>query len=158
MVPDTFISASRPRSRSRRRPVQPKAKAALDHAIIILVEAVRRAQKEVPGGRVYAAKLNEKAYAIDILVSDVLREVRIDADSGKVLNIAEKDTTQEEIRKAKRALGATRFTMWYALDAAMDDVDFGRPFEARLNNGDYKIKLLVDGRVVEVGIDAYTGR
>ena len=151
-------AGTRPRSRRRRRSEQPKAKAALDHAIIILVEAVRRAQKELPGGRVYAAKLDKNAYEIDILVGDVLREVRIDAISGKILNIAEKDATPEEIRKAKRALGATRFTMWYALDAAMDDVDFGRPFEARLNNGDYKIKLFVDGRVVEAGIDAYTGR
>ena len=152
------VRTSRPRSPSRRRSAQPKAKAALDHAIIILVEAVRRAQKEVSGGRVYAAKLDENAYKIDILVGDVLRIVRIDAVSGKVLNIAEKNTTEKEIREVKRVLGATRFTMWYALDAAMDDVDFGRPFEARLNNGDYRIKLFVDGKVVETGIDAYTGR
>ena len=150
---------TRPQARrSRRRPEQPKAKAALDHAIIILVEAVRRAQNEVPGGRVYAAKLEKNSYEIDILVGNVLREVRLDAVSGKILNIAEKDATPEEVRKAKRELSATRFTMWYALDEAMDDVDFGRPFEVRLNNGDYKIKLFVEGKVVEKGIDAYTGR
>jgi uncharacterized membrane protein YkoI len=133
-------------------------KAALDHAIIILVEAVRRAQNELPGGRVYAARLDKNEYAIDILVGDELHEVRIDSVSGKVLKIENKKTKPEDIRKSKRALGATRFTMWYALDTAMDAVDFGRPFEVRLNNGDYRIKLLVEGKVVEKGIDAYTGR
>ena len=149
---------TRSRARHRPRPEQPKVKAALDHAIIILVKAVRRAQNEVPGGRVFAAELNENAYEIDILVGDELREVRIDAVSGKVLKIEKKSVKPEDLRKAKRELSATRFTMWYALDAAMDAVDFGRPFEARLNNGNYKIKLFVEGKVVEKGIDAYTGR
>ena len=39
----------------------------------------------------------------------------------------------------------------------MDSVDFGRPFEARMNNGDYEIKLLVGKRVVDADIDGYTG-
>lgn len=149
---------TRPKRRAgSRRSGQPEMTAALDRAVVILVEAVRRAQKEIPGGRVLTATLDDDAYEIDILVGDSLRKVQIDAVSGRVRKIDEQEASGEQVSKAKRTLGETRFTMWYALDKAMDKVDFGRPFEARLNNGDYEIKLLVGESVVEVEIDALAG-
>jgi gamma-glutamyltranspeptidase/glutathione hydrolase len=144
------------RRASKQPAVQPEITAALDRAVIILVEAVRRAQKEIPGGRVFAAKLNDDAYEIELLAGDSVRKVWIDSISGHVVK-KQHDTSGEQLSKAKRAVGETRFTMWYALDKVMDNVDFGRPFEARLNNGDYEIKLLVGDSVVERDIDAYMG-
>ena len=143
------------RSRPAKQPTE--IKAALDRAVVILVEAVRRVQKEIPGGRVFAAKLNNDAYEIDVLVGDSVRQVLIDSFSGRVVKTHEQEVSPENLNKAKRSVAESRFTMWYALDKAMENVDFGRPFEARLNNGNYRIKLLVDESVTEADVDAYTG-
>ena len=154
-LPDPVRTSSQPVARGTE---QPDIKKALDQAIIILVEAVRNAQKHLAGGRVYSARLDGKTYQVDILAGDRLQTVHIDAISGEVLEGDSIAYTRQQILQAQRALGATRITMWYALDTAMEAVKFGRPYAARLNNGNYRIQLLVDGKTVETAINAYTGK
>jgi uncharacterized membrane protein YkoI len=77
---------------------------ALEKAKITLQHAVEIAQKEIPGGKPYAAELELKddkaVYEVKLLVGGKEKEVKIDAVEGKVLGVEDEE---EEVEGEKHA-------------------------------------------------------
>ena len=137
-----------------------------------LAQAIEAAQKEVPGGKVIeAGRETEKGavlYEVVMLSGEVVKEVRIDAATGKVLGVKDKKADAdeaEELAEIKQAVGAIKISLTQALEAAAKEVkdakvvgvelgvEDGKPvYELELLQGEKRMELLVDavgGKVVK---------
>jgi uncharacterized membrane protein YkoI len=153
-------------------------KKAVGAAKITLAQAIQTAQKEVAGGRMLEAELAwDKApvcFEAKLLVGDPaggagaparVKEVKIDAASGKVLGIEEEKLDEEdteELAETQRSLDAAKITFAAAIEAAEREVKGGKAIGTELEEEDgrpsYTVTLLQGDKVMEAEIDAVSGK
>ena len=138
-------------------------------AKISLAQAIETAQKEVTGGKVIEAGLETEKdatfYEVVVLSGDAVKEVKVDAASGKVLGVKDEKPDKDEekeLAEAKHALGAAKLTFAQALDAAAKEVKDGKAFKVELEmKGDqavYEVVLLQGEKAMKVSLDAGSGK
>lgn len=144
-------------------------KQAVGAAKTTLARAIEIAQKEVAGAKVLEAGLEVEKdatfYEVVVLSGEVVKEVKVDAASGKVLGVKEEQPDVDELKELaelKQALGAVKLTFAQALEAAAKEVKDGKPFAVELEVEDgkpaYEVKLLQGDKVLKVELDAASGK
>ena len=144
-------------------------KQAVAAAKISVAQAIEAAQKEVPGGKVIEAGLEAEKdatfYEVVVLSGEAVKEVKVDATSGKVLGVKEEkaDADEEkELAEAKQALGAAKLTFAQALEAAGKAVKDGKAFKIELEMKDgkptYDVALLQGDKIMKAALDPADGK
>jgi len=144
-------------------------KKALAAAKVTPAQAVETAQKEVAGGKAIEVDLEVEKdsafYEIVVLSGDAVREVKVDAVSGKILGVKDEKPAAdeaEELAAAKKALAAAKLTFAQALENAGKEVKGGQAFKAELGmKGDqpvYQVVLLQGDKVMQASVDAVGGK
>ncbi len=149
-------------------PVNDMKKAAAG-AKITLAQVIETAQKEVADGKIIEIEFEwdrtPAYFEAKVLVGEKVKEVKIDAASGKVLGTADAklgEDDEKELGEAKEALGGAKTTLAAAIEAATKEVKDGKPLEAELEVEDgkpsYTVKLLQGDKVMEAEVDAASGK
>jgi uncharacterized membrane protein YkoI len=153
-------------------------KKAAASAKVTLAQVIEIAQKEVADGKIVGIDFEwDKTpayFEAKVLVDDSagsagvparIKEVKIDAASGKVLGTADAkldEDDEKELGEAKQALGGAKITLAAAVEAAVKEVKDGKPLEAELEMEDgkpsYTVALLQGDKVMEAEVDAATGK
>jgi uncharacterized membrane protein YkoI len=144
------------------------AKKVLAAAKIDLLAAVKAATQRFPEGKAFLAETEEhegKAiFAVHVLVDDKVKEVEVDAVTGKVIKAEDdKDDGADEAKEAKAALAKTKITLAAAIESALEGKENAKAFEAsiELEEGE-DLEILVeyfDGdKIVEAKIDPSSGK
>jgi uncharacterized membrane protein YkoI len=144
-------------------------KKAAASAKVTLAQVIETAQKEITDGKVIGIEFEwDKApayFEATVLVGDKVKEVKIDAASGKVLGTADAkldEDDEKEVGEAKQALGGAKTTLLAAIEAATKEIKDGKPLEAELEMEDgkpsYSVTLLQGDKVMEAEVDAATGK
>jgi uncharacterized membrane protein YkoI len=134
-----------------------------------LVQAIEAAQKEVPGGKVIeAGRETEKdavLYEVVMLSGEVVKEIQIDAATGKVLRVKDEKADAdeaEELAEIKQALGAVKISLTQALEAAAREVKDAKVVSVELGLEDgkpvYEVELLQGDKRMEILVDAVGGK
>jgi len=145
------------------------AKKVLAAAKIDLLAAVKAATQKFPEGKAFLAETEEhegKAiFAVHVLVDDKVKEVEVDAVTGKVIK-AEDDKDEkdaDEVKEAKAALAKTKITLAAAIESALEGKENAKAFEAsiEMEEGE-EVEVLVeyfDGdKIMEAKIDPASGK
>lgn len=136
---------------------------------ISLIQAIETAGKEVAGGQVVEAELEDEHgsiyYEVSLLVGGKLKEASIDSASGKVIGVKDAqigDDEKREIESTRKALAGAKITFAQAIGAAEKEVKGGKAYEAEVEMEDNKpviaVTVLVGEKVMEVEVDAVTGK
>jgi len=144
-------------------------KQAVGAAKTTLAQAIAAAEKEVSGGKVLEAGLEiEKDatfFEVVVLSGEAVKEVKVDAASGKVLGVKEEKPEEDEVEElaaVKKALGTVKVSFSLALEAAAKEVKDGKAFAVELEVEDgkpeYEVKLLQGEKVLKVAVDAASGK
>lgn len=149
------------------------ARIALGKAKLTLEQAVAAALKQVPGGKAVEAELelegNNVEFEVEVVSGGKHMEVTLDAVSGKVKNVkeegkdGEKDEDEDEDEQAETDAAMAKITLSQAIAAALKEVPGGKAFEAEAEREDdnklvFEIELISGDKVMEVEIDAMTGK
>ena len=147
---------------------QAEAKKVLAAAKIDLLTAVKTALREFPEGKAFRAETEEKdgkaIFEVHILAGDKVKEVEVDAVSGKVIEAKDdKDEDADELKEAKAALAKTKTTLAAAIESALKGKENAKAFEASIEmEEEDELEVLVeyfDGdKVMEAKIDPATGK
>lgn len=138
-------------------------------AKISLTQAIEAAQKEVADGRVIEAALEwdqqPAGYAVDLLVGDKVKKAKIDAATGKVLDVKDETLDEEEaseIAELKKALAGVKVTPAEAIAAAEKEIKDGQALSIELSveNGKagYDVSLLQGDKVMDGTVAAAAGK
>jgi uncharacterized membrane protein YkoI len=144
-------------------------KKALATTKITVAQAIEAAQKEVAGGKATEAALETEKdvafFEVNVLVGEVVKEVRVDAVTGKVLGVkdeAAEDAEPEEAGELKEAHGAVKFSFAQAIEAAEKEVKDGKTFKTELEMKDkqprYKIVLAGSDSLWVATVDGVSGK
>ena len=144
------------------------AKKVLAAAKIDLLAAVKAATQKFPEGKAFLAETEEhegKAiFAVHVLVDDKVKEVEVDAVTGKVIKAEDdKDGDEDEAKEAKAALAKTKITLAAAIESALEGKENAKAFEAsiEMEEGE-EVEVLVeyfDGdKIMEAKIDPASGK
>lgn len=151
------------------------AKIALGKAKLTLEQAVAAALKQVPGGKAVEAELELEGdgveFEVEIVSEGKHMEVEIDAVSGKVKSVKEEgeddekdeDEDEDEDEQAETDAAQAKITLSQAIATALKQVPGGKAFEAEVERKDdnklvFEVELLAGDKVMEVEIDAMTGK
>lgn len=162
------------------------ARAVLAKAKIDLAKAIETAQAKVKEGKpIYASTAQEKGkllFEVFFLVEDKVTEVEVDAVTGKVGAVEEgEDDEVEDLEAAKKVVAISKTTFAKAIVAATAKVKGGKAFEVSLEEegeededgddedddekeeegkgkGVIEVELLAGEKIMEVEIDAATGK
>ena len=151
------------------------AKIALGKAKLTMEQAVAAALKQVPGGKAVEAELelegDEVEFEVEVVSGGKHMEVSLDAISGKVKSVKEEgkegeqdeDEDENEDEQAETDAAQAKITLSQAIAAALKQVPGGKAFEAEAEREDddklvFEIELLSGDKVMEVEIDAMTGK
>ena len=147
------------------------AKKVLAAAKIDLLAAVKVALQELPDGKAFLAETEEEdgmaIFEVHVLVGDKIKEVMVDAVTGKVIKAKEdkeeKEDNADEVKEAKAALAKTKTTLAAAIESALKDKENAKAFEASIEmEEEDEVEVLVeyfDGdKVMEAKIDPATGK
>ncbi|MFH0980598.1 MAG: PepSY domain-containing protein [Planctomycetota bacterium] len=137
-------------------------------AQIRLTEAIETAQKEVPDGQVLEAELQWDegpiCYGVGLLSGDRVKELKIDAVSGKVLGVENQEMDEadtQELAEAKQALTVAKMTLAEAIKTAELETK-GRAFGIQVKAADvkmfYEVTLLRGDKVVQAMVDGVGGK
>lgn len=148
--------------------VAEQIKQALAGAKVTLAQAVETAQKEVPGGAVVDAELKWNRapvyFEVELLVNNGLKEVRLDAISGKLLGSANQKLDEgaaTALAELTRALAGAKLTAVQTIEAAAKEVKDAQPLAialaSRTDGLAYEVKLLLGDKLREVKLDAVKG-
>lgn len=148
---------------------QQDIKKAIGAAKVTLAQAIDAAQKEVAGGKVIEAGLEAEKdatfYEVVVLSGEAVKEVKVDAASGKVLGVKDEkpDPDEEkELAEAKQAVAAAKVTFAQALESAVKEVKDGKAFKIELEMKDgkptYDVALLQGDKVMKAALDAANGK
>ena len=148
---------------------QQDIKKAIGAAKVTLAQAIDSAQKEVAGGKVIEAGLEAEKdaafYEVVVLSGEAVKEVEVDAASGKVLGVKDEKPDPEEekeLAEAKQAVAAAKVTFAQALETAAKEVKDGKAFKIELEMKDgkptYDVALLQGDKVMKAALDAATGK
>ncbi len=146
-----------------------RIKKTVSGARISLSQAIEAASKEVAGGQVVEAELEDEHgsiyYEVSLLVGGKLKEASIDSASGKVLGVKDAqigDDEKQEIESTRKALAAAKITFALAIGAAEKEVKGGQAYEAEVEMENNKpviaVTILVGEKVMEAEVDAVTGK
>jgi hypothetical protein len=142
------------------------AKEVLGKAKINLATAIETAQKKVPDGKPFAARVEmhegKPAFGAYFLVGDTITEVEIDSTRGDMLEVREKKENPSVHMKSaadvRKALEGAKVTLSNALAIGTDRIKDGKPFEVEMELADGKpiveVELLAGEKVMKVRIDA----
>jgi uncharacterized membrane protein YkoI len=143
------------------------AKKVLASAKINLLAAVKAATQKFPEGKAFLAEAEEKdgkaIFTVHVLVDDKVKEVEVDATTGKVIK-AEDDTDDDadKAKEAKAALAKTKTTLAAAIQSALEGKENAKAFEASIEMEDDEVEILVeylDGdKVMGATIDPSTAK
>ena len=147
---------------------QQDIKKAVGAAKVTLAQAIDLAQKEVAGGKVIEAGLEAEKdatiYEVLVLSGEAVKEVEVDAASGKVLGVKDEkpDPDEEnELAEAKPAIAAAKVTFAQALETAAKEVKDGKAFKIELEMKDgkptYDVALLQGDKVMKAALNAADG-
>ncbi len=142
---------------------------AMGAAKITLAQAIETAQKEVAGGKVVEAGLEAEKdavyYEVGVLGGEAIKEVKVDAATGKVLGAKDEEADQDEAKElaeAKQALGEAKLNFAQALESAGKEIKDGKPFKIELEMKDgkpvYDVVLLQGEKAMKVVLDAVSGK
>jgi len=148
------------------------ARIALGKAKLTMEQAVAAALKEVPGGKAVEAELELESdnvvWEVEVVSGRKHMEVKLDAISGKVKEVeeegkeGEKDEDEDEDEQAETDAAKAKITLSQAIATALKEVPGGKAFEAETEREDgklvFEIELLSGDKVMEVEIDAMTGK
>jgi len=144
------------------------AKKVLAAAKIDLLAAVRAATQKFPEGKAFLAETAEHdgkpVFAVHVFVDDKVKEVTIDAVSGKVIKAEDdKDDDADEVKEAKAALAKTKITLAAAIETALDGKENAKAFEASIEmEEEDELEVLVeyfDGdKIMQATIDPASGK
>jgi len=144
------------------------AKKVLAAAKVDLLTAVKAATQKFPEGKAFLAETDEHdgkpVFAVHVFVDDKIKEVTVDAVSGKVIKAEDdKDDDADEVKKAKSALAKTKITLAAAIESALDGKENVKAFEASIEMEDEdELGVLVeyfDGdKIMEAKIDPTSGK
>lgn len=145
-----------------------EAKKVLMAAKTDIASAVKAALQKFPDGKAFRAETemeDEKPiFEVHVLVGDKIKEVEVDAVSGKVLKAEDdKDEDADEAKEAKEALGKTKTTLLAAIEATLKNKKEAKIFEAEIEEEEgEKVEIEVeyfDGdKVMEAKIDPDSGK
>ena len=144
-------------------------KKALAATKITATQAIEAAQKEMAGGKATEAALETEKdtifFEVNVLLGDVVKEVRIDAFTGKLLGVkdeAAEEAEPEEAGELKEALGAAKLSFAQAIEAAEKEVKDGKTFKTELEMKDnqprYKIVLVGSDSLWAATVDGVSGK
>ena len=144
------------------------AKKVLAVAKIDLLAAVKAATQKFPEGKAFLAETAEHdgkpVFAVHVFVDDKVKEVTIDAVSGKVIKAEDdKDEEADEVKEAKAALAKTKITLVAAIESALDGKENAKAFEASIEMEDEdELEVIVeyfDGdKIMQAKIDPASGK
>jgi uncharacterized membrane protein YkoI len=144
------------------------AKKVLAAAKIDLLAAVKAATQKFPEGKAFLAETEEREgkaiFAVHVLVDDNIKEVEVDAVTGKVIKAEDdKDGDADEAKEAKAALAKTKITLAAAIESALEGKENAKAFEASIEieeGEDLEILVeYVDGdKIVKAKIDPTSGK
>ena len=150
-----------------------RARIALGKAKLTMEQAITAALRELPDGKAIEAELelegDDVIFEVEIISGGKHMEVEFDATDGKLREVAEENPEHEgeeaehEDEQAETEIAKARITLSKALAAALAQVPGGRAFEAKAEREEDKLVfefelLSVDNRVLEVEVDATTGK
>ena len=144
-------------------------KKAVVGAKITLAPAIESAQKEVAGGKIVEAGLEVEKdaafFEVVVLSCEVVKEVKVDAATGKVLGVKDEKPDEDEAKElveTKQALAAAKLSFAQALEQAGIEVKDGKAFkvELELKGGQpiYEVVLLRGDKVMKAAVDAASGK
>jgi len=152
-------------------------KKAVGEARITLAQAIEAAQKEIAGGKVVEAGLEwiktPAYYEVDMLVDGKMKDVKVDARTGKVIGVEAEEADGEgdqggspndakETAEKTQALGAAKMTLAAAIEAGQKEAKGGNPIgvEMGMDDGQARIEVgyLVGDKIVKTEMDAVTGK
>jgi len=139
---------------------------ALASAKIDFTQAVQKSLADQPAGaKAVEVKLVMKAdgpiYKIEVLAGDELKEIDLDAITGKVLKVAAESTEDKRASEAAKATARAKLTLAEAVKAATKEykgMPFKAEFEAEGGTIICEVQLVVDHEFLEVEVDAMTGK
>jgi len=146
------------------------ARIALGKAKLTMEQAVAAALKEVPGGKAVEAELELESdnvvWEVEVVSGRKHMEVKLDAISGKVKEVEEEgkegEKDEDEDEQAETDAAKAKITLSQAIATALKEVPGGKAFEAETEREDgklvFEIELLSGDKVMEVEIDAMTGK
>ncbi|HVP13229.1 MAG TPA: PepSY domain-containing protein [Phycisphaerae bacterium] len=136
---------------------------------ITVIQAIDAAQKEVAGGKATEAALETEKesifFAVNILLGDAVKEVKVDAVSGKVLGVkdeAPEEAEPEEAGELKQAHSMAKITFAQAIEAAEKEIKDGKVFKIELElkgkEARYKAVLIAADTLWVAAVDAAGGK
>jgi uncharacterized membrane protein YkoI len=144
------------------------AKKVLAAAKIDLLAAVKAATQKFPEGKAFLAETEEQEgkaiFTVHILVDDKVKEVEVDAVSGKVIKAEDdKDDDADEAKEAKAALAKTKTTLAAAIASALKGKENAKAFEASIEmeegeEPEVLVEYLDGDKIVSVQIDPANGK
>ena len=154
------------------------AKIALGKAKLTMEQAVAAALKRLPDGKAVEAELelegDDVVFEVEVVTGGKHMEVKLDAISGKIKAVEEEGKADDkdendgedegdEDEQAETDIAAkAKITLSQAIATALKQVPGGKAFEAESERDDdkliFEIELLAGDKVMEVEIDAMTGK
>ena len=144
------------------------AREVLGKAKIGLMEAIATAQRKIPDGKPFLARVEMKKgtplFGVYFVTNGKIKEVELDAADGTTVRIASSDDGDPQKPRptlAKEVLGRARISLAEALEAAQKKVPDGKPFLARFEMRKstlmFGVFFLADNKIKEVEFDASLG-
>ena len=145
-----------------------EAKEVLAAAKIDLLAAVKAALQKFPDGKAFRAATEDEEekpiFEVHLLVGDKIKEVQVDAVSGKVIKAEDdKDEDADEAKEAKAALDKTKTTLGAAIEAALKGKKGAKAFEAEIymeegEELEVKVEYFDGDKVIEAKVDPASGK
>lgn len=148
-----------------------ESRKALDAAKVTFKEAAATAQKEVPQSTVIEVELdwddNAARYEVEVLSGERIKEVLIDATTGKVIRVetdAKPDDKDDkrDMSELKRAIAGATKSFEQAREVVAKESPDGRilKMELELHTGKpaYEVKLLNGDKLSKLYVDAAEGK
>ena len=142
-----------------------EAKKVLAVAKTDLLSEVKVALQKFPDGKAFRAETEEEGgkatFEIHVLVGDKIKEVVVDAVTGKVIKAEDdKDEDADEVKEAKAALGKTKTTLVAAIEAALKGKNGAKAFKAEIDmeGNEVEVEYFDGDKIMEAKIDPVSGK
>ena len=138
-------------------------------AMIPVNQAMEIAQKHVPDGKLIEVELKDHPEPIhwkaELMIGDKVKEVKIDAVSGKVLGAGEAKMVEQEepgeLAQVRQAMGLIKVNFIQAIEAAEKEVRGGKVVGAEImgekGKTGYEVEFMQGDKCVKVEVDGASG-